>query len=360
MRYKLEDDSRMVMAVIAAVTAVEAASMGWFVASIPSAHPDFVMLWTAARSPHPYDFDVLRSALHWEPTDLVAFVYPPSALPVFALFGLFSFRIALTLWAGLSGLALAFSSRSKLAPLLILTPPALWALPGGQTSVLLGSILFGAVLLLDRSILAGLLLGVAISLKPQLSIVLPLALLAVRKWDVLVVAITTFVAMTLLSAAVFGVDQWLAWIRTLPTFLLMHEASSILRRNEIAFGLPLWVRIAALGIGVWLTARGIEQEDYLQAFVSAVGSALIASSHAMGYEFAMFLPAFPALAARRGLASIAAAIFILTPAFIWISPGLLEFYPRLASLVFLVGAVAASGIKVKPPILPTSRNHLTM
>ena len=72
----------------------------------------------------------------------------------------------------------------------------------------------------------------------------------------------------------------------------------------------------------------------------AIGSALIASAHAMGYEFAMFAPVYIPLVRRPGLAGLAAAAFILTPVLIWVFPGSLMYMPRMIAVIVVMACVA--------------------
>lgn len=329
------------------LTAALAGGLAWWVSLHPS-HPDFAMFWGGANTAHPYDPAALRQTLGWPPGSTVVFINPPSALPIFALFGLLGLRAALVLWAALSGAALALSSRSRWAPLILFTPPVLWALPGGQTSVLLGSLLFGGLQLMAWPALAGALFGIALCLKPQFVILILFALLIQRQWKALLAALLIFALITTLSALLFGPAQWIEWLRSLPKFLALHETNPSLRRNEIAFGLPVAIRVTALAAGAFLTVRGLYEPA--EAFVFSICSALIVSNHAMGYEFAMLGPAYACLIARRGWGAPAAILFILTPAFIWASPGLLHYQPRLVAVAMLILAVFADSVSPKPDV----------
>lgn len=323
------------------LTATFAGLLAWFVSGRSTAHADFAMLWMALQQTSPYDQEALRETLNWGARYPVAFVHPPSSLPILGVFAQLPFRTAITAWAAVSGAALALASRSKWTPFLLLIPPVLWALPGGQTSVLMGSLLFGALLLLPRwPIASGLALGLALALKPQLAIVLPLAYLVERRWAPLIAAIVTFAALTAVSAIVFGPKQWIEWANSLPSFLALHEAHPILRRNEIAIGLPVWLRIVALVGGVWLTGQALRRSDPVEAFVILVGTALIVSVHAMGYEFAMIAPVYLTLIQRSGAAGLAGTALIFTPVLIWIFPELLAYMPRLIAVIVLMACVA--------------------
>lgn len=324
-------------------TALIAGLLAWWVATLPTSRPDFAILWAAPQLPTPYDYSTVGRLLHWGIDDPPAtFVYPPSALPLFALFAEFEFAAALTGWAALSGAALALSSRSRWAPLLIFTPPVLWALPGGQTSVMMGALAFCALQSLHRPRLGGVLLGVALSVKPQLVFLIPVALLLTRQWQVLVTAILTFAIMTLCSAFLFGWEQWIVWLTFLPDYLLLHENNPNLRSNEIAFGLAGWIRGLALIVGATLTWRAARHRDPVTVFVLATCTALVVSPHAMGYEFAVLSPVYARLMAGRGWSASAILLLILTPFLVWaFGSALLLYMPRLIALVCLMAAIVA-------------------
>jgi hypothetical protein len=218
----------------------------------------------------------------------------------------------------------------------------LWSIPGGQTSVLQGSILLGSLLLLRRPILAGVLLGIALCLKPQLALAFPLLLLIDRKWNVLAATVVTGAAIAVLSAIIFGPSAWLEWARSLPAFLTLHEAMPVLQRNEIAPGLPIWVRAIALLAGAWTGAMALRHGNPIEAFVIAAGAGLIGSAHAMGYEFAMLAATAPALIARRRWSASAIILLLMTPGFIWF--GLPPSPFRLLAVLLLIAAAVADGL----------------
>jgi len=333
---------RVIFWASAVLTAILAGVFTWYISSLPTHRPDFAMMWQAMQQANPYDRAALNAALHWESRYPVAFVYPPTAMPVFGALALLSMRVALTLWAVLSAGAMALASRSKWAPLLLLAPPVLWAIPGGQTSVLQGSILLGALLALQRPVLAGVLLGIALALKPQLALAFALLLAIDRRWDVVIATVLAVAAVAALSAVIFGLSQWTEWMRSLPAFLSLHEAMPLLQRNEIAPGLPVWVRAIALLAGAWMAAMALRRANPLEAFVIAAGAGLIGSAHGMGYEFAMFAAAAPALIARRGWSASAIILFLMIPGFIWF--GLPPFPFRLVAVLVLMAAAIADGI----------------
>ena len=143
-------------------------------------------------------------------------------------------------------------------------------------------------------------------------------------------------------ALLFGPAEWVQWARSLPAFISLHEANPLLHRNEIAPGLPLWIRAAALLAGAAVAAMALRRGHPVEAFVIAAGAGLIGSAHAMGYEFAMFVPAVPALIGCRGWSASAIILFVMTPGFIWF--GLPPFPFRFLALLLLMAASAVDGL----------------
>jgi Glycosyltransferase family 87 len=86
----------------------------------------------------------------------------------------------------------------------------------GHNGFLSGALLGGGLLFLNSSpILAGILLGLSFY-KPQLGILIPLALLAGRRWNILGITAIAWVSIGIASALIFGPDTWLQFWRNLP------------------------------------------------------------------------------------------------------------------------------------------------
>jgi hypothetical protein len=297
-------------------------------------HPDFAMIWAGAQLAHPYHPVSLNSLIFWPPERIVAYVYPPNATLLFRPFALVPLPTALLLWTALGGGLLGLCTRW--APALVFTPPVIWALPGGQTSLILGTLLFLAFRYLEKPILAGVLLGVALILKPQLAFIASAGLILKD------LRISSYAGGALLLSIAFSVVQgfsiWAEWLNSLTPWLDLHSSNQALLRNEIAHGLPIWLRACVAVAGVAFVAA---EPNRLTAFTIAVCTALIASPHAMGYEFAMIAPAILPLVRSSTAVGVAAVAFFLTPALIWIFPDVLSYSPRLIITLILISCVAA-------------------
>src|SRR3546814_4826722 len=94
---------------------------------------------------------------------------------------------------------------------LLLAPASYINISGGQNGFLTGALLIGGLRLLGpKPILAGICFGL-LTVKPQLGILLPFALLASRQWTAIVVASVTAALLVGASALLFGWESWQAY-----------------------------------------------------------------------------------------------------------------------------------------------------
>jgi hypothetical protein len=189
---------------------------------------DFVGFWTAgqlaleghaadAYREMPHFFKEL--ALHGDTTRLyIAFFYTPFFLLLCTGFALLSYFTALCLWLGSTFLCYAAALRALLprglgegshAWVLFLGYPAVMVNVGfGQNGFLSAALFGGAALWLDRRPeLAGMCLG-CLAYKPQLGIIVPLALAVAKRWRAFAVASATVLVLAVASTLAFGVDIW--------------------------------------------------------------------------------------------------------------------------------------------------------
>lgn len=138
---------------------------------------------------------------------------PPTALVLMAPFGLFGYFPALLLWFAVSGLAFYLAGRREVADLrtlaiVLVSPAALLCVLSGQSSLLTTAALLAIFASLDaRPIAAGVMIGL-LTVKPQLGILFPFALIASKRWEVFLVAAATALALLAASVAIGGIDGW--------------------------------------------------------------------------------------------------------------------------------------------------------
>ena len=146
------------------------------------------------------------------------FVYPPSFLLVAGPLALAPQAVAWLGWTLVSiGGYVAVAGRGWPAVLLLVAPTTLVCVVAGQAGLLMAALLLGGMLAVrERPWLGGALLGL-LTLKPQLAVLAPVALVASGQWRALAAAGFVAGAIVALSAAVFGWAIWLVWLDALPS-----------------------------------------------------------------------------------------------------------------------------------------------
>jgi hypothetical protein len=147
---------------------------------------------------------------------------PPTALVVMAPFGLLAYFPALIAWFGVGFLAFYLAGRREIADARILvvvlvSPAALLCVLSGQSSLLTTAALLAIFSSLDRRpVVAGVLIGL-LTVKPQLGVLFPFALIASGRWRVFLWAAMTAVVLFAISVAIGGPEGWHHYIaKALP------------------------------------------------------------------------------------------------------------------------------------------------
>jgi hypothetical protein len=262
---------------------------------------DFLNMWMygrAAALPDPgqwYDPQVYARALAAIVGDNYPgqnWSYPPSIMLLAAPFGAFGYLPALLCWTVL-GLAVFapvawryLGDRRALIAVLC-SPAAVFTLISGQLSFLATAALLGAFAWLERRpVAAGVLIG-CLTVKPHLGILIPIMLVASRRWRVFAAASVTALALAALSVALFGVTPWIDYINIgLPVQnMVLADAGGIatpfyptvfmnLRGIGVGYGAAMAVQ-AALALGaaaliVWaFRARATADPNLLSALFFA-------------------------------------------------------------------------------------------
>lgn len=268
--------------------------------------PDFTILWAAGRfaleGGPVYDAEALTAAQTMRrPPGLLPFAYPPSSLWLFAPFGLLPFWPAFWLWTALS-LAAFWTAARRIASgwplaLTLASPNLVWALGLGQTALVVGAlVLWGVLLLRDRPLLAGFLLGVAVAIKPQSALLAPIAFAAGRHWSAFAGAAIGLGAAVLLALP-FGPSLWIDWISSLDEFGEIVRGYGIEydgatpRMAAQLLGLePLPFQLPGIAAGTWLVWRGFRTDDIGTRIVTLVCGGLLAVPYAIRYELVAMTP----------------------------------------------------------------------
>lgn len=275
--------------------------------------PDFGIFYTAGRlaldgqALAAYRAEAMTqafSAFFKIDIDALSWNYPPPLLLPMAALALLPYLAAAGLW-GLAGLGAFGAAVRALLPgqgfllAALLFPGTAMALLAGQTSLLVTAVLAGGLALLPRRpVLAGVLLGLLV-LKPNLAPLVPLALLAGRRWQALAGAAATGVALLLLSLLAFGPEPWQGFFANLQTIAGWDQAG-VLRSWRMpsvymqarglgagpAMALQAVAALAAAAAVAWVWAR--PQPEALRGAVLAAAVPL-ASPYVFEYDLAVLV-----------------------------------------------------------------------
>lgn len=305
---------------------------------------------------HPYQEELLghRFAEHnWSyPPHMLLVVWPLGLMPYLWALASWSFgTLALYLWAASAGRP----DRWLLVLALLLAPATFENFSGGQNGFITGALLIGGMRLLGpRPVVAGILFGL-LTIKPQLGLLLPFALIAGRHWTAFISAGVTTVALVVLSVVLFGWESWQAY-RDLVVPLqteIMNERDGIftammpsaymgLRVLEVApflrWGAQLLCSAIAFAGVVWTFARSDNAD--LKFSVLAVGG-FLASPYVFNYDMTTLSLAVALVALhgvrhgfRPGERLVLLAAWLLPSAMLWFNISNIPVSPLLLLACF--------------------------
>lgn len=287
---------------------------------------DFSLIWSAGRMALAgHAADVYDWAAHFAAqkathggaaVGFAGWHYPPPFLLVAAGLATLPYLPALVVWQGATlGAALAVALRicpGRDTLLAALAFPAVFVCLGhGHNGFLSATLLAGGLLLLERRpILAGALLGCLVY-KPQLALLVPLALGVGRHWRALGGAANSAALLFVLSIVCFGWEPWFAFRVTLELtrrvvvedggtgWYKIVSAFSFVRMSGGSVGAAYAVQgvvAGAVAAGVaWLWWSGASLP--LRAASLLVG-ALLATPYVLDYDTVLLGPALAFLAAH--------------------------------------------------------------
>jgi len=292
---------------------------------------DFFALWSYGRVlvAHPaaglYDPAALlahQQALGMPAADSNPFPYPPSFLPALWPLGWLSYNVAYVAFGGgsfvLYLLAVGLAAPRPRLPLLLfaaVAPTTTLTLVAGQTGLLAAALFLGGMRLLPaRPLLGGALLGL-LAYKPQLGVLIPVALIAARQWQAIAAAVAAAVLMGVATSAAFGWQIWADWLAYLPAYADQFARESTqnehlmptLTANLRMLGVPDGIARAAqgtlallAGIWVWRSSRnGLGP----RATLVLATACFLATPHAFVYDLPLLTGALLLFVASRAHAA---------------------------------------------------------
>jgi hypothetical protein len=291
---------------------------------------DWMVFYTAARAyfdgnlPLIFDGEALTAALNQRFAGWLSFtlnlhpwVYPPTFLLLFLPFGVLPPVVSLVVFL-LSGFVVLLAAVSlhvgrgqpRWIALfsLVLCPAVPFNVMTGQNAFFTSALLVAGFGLIGRSaLLGGTLLGI-LSFKPQLWLMVPVALLAARQWRACAGAAASALILGLASLLVFGPEAWRAW------FGLMSGTDEAYRawvtngrlNGMSVFACATWLG-APLGMGVKDLALHLKDHHWVEVMANlAQWAAIVVAAGAVYRVFRRPAPVALQLAALLAATMLAA------------------------------------------------------
>ena len=277
---------------------------------------DFFALWSYGRllqdhsASEVYDpirLHVLQVGLGMDPSWDAPFPYPPIFLLLVRPLGLLPLDLAYHIWIGLGLAAFIWAAagprpRPLTAVLLAALPASSVCIAAGQSGFLTGALLIGGLrLAIIQPWLGGLLLGL-LTFKPQLGLMVPVALVAAGAWRGFGAAVVATAALAALTVIAFGAGAWVDWLTTLPGYQNrfdlnlgnLHLQPTVTANLALA-GLPAAVARSAqavtaiiMAVLVWMSCR----RGLSHTAIAVVAAATVAANpHAFFYDLPMLTAA---------------------------------------------------------------------
>lgn len=185
----------------------------------------------------------------------------------------------------------------------------------GHNGFLTAALLAGALASLRRqAFLAGMLFGL-MAYKPQFGLMIPVALIADRRWDSIIAAAATVAALAAATTVLFGTGVWDAFAASLPftrTVVLEQGSAGFCKIQSVFAAVRMWggsvplaytlQGAAALGSGVLLYRFWRSSASFARKGAALCLASLIATPYCFDYDMMALAPAI-ALLAADGLAS---------------------------------------------------------
>jgi len=283
---------------------------------VPALGVDFIVYWSAAKlalagnALEAFNLESLLAIHQVEGATWLPWLYPPGYLILLMPLGALSFMAAYLVFNTVSSIAFLAATRPFAGRAtgiwigIALAPTTLAAYMLGQTPLLWASGLLAALAALRnrREVLAGIFIGL-LTLKPQLGILIPVALVAAGSWRAILSATATTLALVLIGTLAFGAAYWTemfaiggehfermrADIASRDQMISLYSGLAYLGLPEpVAFaGQMLATLIAALGTFLAWRSQTLSFDLKAAMLFSAV---LLSSPYMWHYEAALLAP----------------------------------------------------------------------
>jgi hypothetical protein len=170
----------------------------------------------------------------------------------------------------------------------------------GQTGTWIAAIFGGALVIMERRpIAAGALLGLLIA-KPQMALLVPVALVAAQNWRALAAMCASAATLVLVSTALFGIDRWYEfaarvallrkfmvedgtgiWNLMISVFVMLRHVPLSVSASYAGQTLGLLVAVAIVAL-VWRSAASAPAK-----YAVLVSCSLLATPYVMVYDLVL-------------------------------------------------------------------------
>ncbi len=285
--------------------------------------------------------------------------YPPPNLFLVAPLGFTGYFEGLTLWSFAGVLALLpavrlWAQENWLRVLLVVSPAVPTNIGLGQNGAFTAALLISGLCLIDtRPVLAGALLGLLI-FKPQIAVLLPVLVLAGRRWRTMWAAAGVVAVVLLLSWLAFGTQAWTGFFGpTLTTQGIMLKQgrgpfvwmmpSAYMAGRALKWSAPIAAlaqvpfTLAAIGV-VWFEWSRKDRPLELRAAVVMIAT-FVASPQAFNYDLIPACAAALVLWRRDPIPWLGLGLAMLVWALPVVMLGLQQIHAPVAPLVLTAAMI---------------------
>ena len=203
------------------------------------------------------------------------FLYPPTYLLLILPLALLPYLASLGAWLSLTLAGFVLVVR-RIAPhpltvgLALAFTGTLQNLIHGQNGFLTAMLLGAGLLFLDQAPIAAGIIFALLSFKPHLVVLIPVALVAGRRWRALLSMALSCVGLVIASLLALGADVWAAFLQNLPGTLQVLESGEVVKGTPI-----LTVKMPTLLAALLLVGCPLRLAQVLQAVVMLATAGLV-------------------------------------------------------------------------------------
>ncbi len=375
--------SPIFVAAVAGCMCINIAVLVWVLFKHPLLNNDFRGLWSFAdfARQRPVGEIYQAAALqafqwHLYPgfRSFFPFQYPPSFLLAISPLGNFTFAVAQSIWTASGLVALIAAGWIFFAPklrwfailALLASPASLLNGVAGETGYFTAAVLLaGFALLQTRPVSAGIFFGL-LTMKPQLGLLIPFALLARGELRAIIAAGLTALALAVVSCIAFPARLWADWPLALWVYQGQYAATvqngdvtlaGDLRRLGAAWSLQALIGLAGAAVVFVVFRRG----PYRLAVAALFAGAGLFAPHACAYDTIPLTAAILILQPQSAsLVSLCAASYLapyllLTGAENWFAYAFPEALLFLGIIYLALTSEGPSHIRHEP--VPATKPH---